>query len=66
MDVGLVSFSGLGEAREAALNAIPTSLQLPAPSIDLLLQAGVDAVQRNPAFVAYQRRGRLTPGLSLP
>lgn len=64
IDVGLVSFSGLGEAREAALNAVPTSLQLPPASLDLLVQAGIDAVQRNPAFQAYQRRGRVAPVVS--
>lgn len=57
-DVGLVSFSGLGEEREAALNAIPTSLQLPPESVQLLIEAGHDAVHRNPAFLTYQKRGR--------
>ncbi len=57
-DVGLVSFSALGEDREAMLNAIPTSLQLPNESLKLLIEAGRDAVQSNPAFLSYQTRGR--------
>ena len=42
-----ISFGDLPEAQEAALNAIPTRLKLPADQIDQLIAAGREAVARD-------------------
>lgn len=54
-----ISFADLAEADEAALNAIPTRLKLPADQIDRLIEAGRQAVSRDAGvqrFSAARRR----------
>jgi len=55
-----ISFADLPEADEAALNAIPTRLKLPADQIDRLIEAGRLAVLRDAGvqrFSTQMRRG---------
>ena len=55
-----ISFGDLEDEEEAALNAIPTRLKLPAAQIDQLIQAGRRAALHNPSiarFSAAARRG---------
>lgn len=55
-----ISFADLAEADEAALNAIPTRLKLPADQIDRLIAAGREAVARDAGvqrFSSALRRG---------
>jgi predicted acylesterase/phospholipase RssA len=50
IDIGQVGFSQLDAARAKKLNAIPTTFNLPAESVDALIDAGRDAVIDNPTF----------------
>ena len=50
-----VGFDQFDRARADALNAIPTRFQLPQPSVDLLIEAGAEAVRSNPTFQAFRR-----------
>lgn len=51
--VARVSFDQLGEARAAALGAVPTRFKLPREQVDLVVSAGQEAVRNNPTFRAF-------------
>ena len=50
-----VGFDQFDRERAKVLNAIPTSLALPQQSVDVLIEAGADAVRNNPTFQAFRR-----------
>jgi NTE family protein len=50
-----VGFDQFERARADALNAIPTRFQLPQQSVDLLIEAGGEAVRTNPTYQAFKR-----------
>jgi len=51
--VGRVSFDQLGPDRAAALNAVETRLRLPPQQVDMLIDAGRDALTGNAVFRAF-------------
>ena len=51
--IGKISFDQLGPEREAALNAVETRFKLPPDQIDLLINAGRDALRSNVAFRSF-------------
>jgi len=53
--IARVSFEQLGSERAKALGAVPTSFTLPVDTIDMLTQAGADALDDNAAFQAFLR-----------
>jgi NTE family protein len=55
IEIGQVSFSQLDPARAKKLNAIPTTFNLPAESVDALIDAGRDAVMDNPTFRRFMK-----------
>jgi NTE family protein len=60
--VGRVSFDQFGADRAAALNAVQTSLRLPPDQVDLLINAGRDALKSNAEFRDFLRSyGREPP-----
>ena len=50
-----VGFDQFDRARADVLNAIPTRFQLPQQSVDLLIEAGGEAVRNNPTYQAFRR-----------
>jgi NTE family protein len=50
-----VAFDQFDRSRAAALNAIPTRFQLPQESVDLLIEAGGEAVRNNPTYRSFLR-----------
>lgn len=48
--VARLAFDQFGPERAAALNAVPTRFKLPADQVDLLIEAGADAVRANAEF----------------
>ena len=50
-----VSFDQFDRTRADALNEIPTRFHLPQESVDLLIEAGGEAVRNNPTFQAFRR-----------
>jgi NTE family protein len=50
-----VGFDQFDASRAAALNAIPTRFQLPPESVDLLIDAGGEAVRKNPIYQNFRR-----------
>jgi NTE family protein len=50
-----VGFDQFDPERAAALNAIPTRFSLPQPSVDLLIDAGGEAVRTNATFRNFRR-----------
>src|SRR5581483_3377959 len=48
--IGKISFGDLGPQRAAGLNAVETRLKLPPEQVDLLVNAGRDALFANPKF----------------
>jgi NTE family protein len=50
-----VGFDQFDRNRAAALNAIPTRFVLPQQSVDLLIEAGAEAVRSNPTFRNFRR-----------
>ena len=60
--VGRISFDQLGPDRSAALNAVETRLKLPPDQVDLLIDAGRDALKANKVFREFLNAGpRLRP-----
>ena len=59
-----LGFDQLGPARAGILDAVPTRFVLPADQIDLLVQAGADALRGSRSYQAFRRRS-LTTGASL-
>jgi NTE family protein len=55
--VARVSFSLLDRATADALSVMPTTLSLPATSVDLLIKGGGDALMRAPEFQDFLRAG---------
>jgi NTE family protein len=51
--VGRVSFDQLGPERAGRLNTVPTRFKLPAESVDLLIQAGQDALRNNATYRSF-------------
>lgn len=51
--VGRVSFDQLGQARANQLNTVPTRFKLPEDSVDLLIQAGQDALRNNATYRSF-------------
>lgn len=51
--VGRVSFDQLGQARAAQLNQVPTRFKLPEESVDMLIQAGQDALRNNATYRSF-------------
>src|SRR5581483_8474185 len=51
--IGKISFGDLGPQRAAGLNAVETRLKLPPEQVDLLVNAGRDALFANPKFRAF-------------
>ncbi len=51
--IGRISFDELGPERKAALNQVETRLRLPPDQVELLIQAGHDALAVNPKFRAF-------------
>jgi NTE family protein len=50
LTVGRIAFDQLDPQRAAALNAVETSFVLPPQQVDLLIDAGRDALRANPVF----------------
>ncbi len=50
-----VGFDQFDRARATVLNAIPTRFQLPQESVDLLIEAGGEAVRTNRTYQAFRR-----------
>jgi NTE family protein len=50
-----VGFDQFDRARADALNEIPTRFHLPPESVDLLIEAGGEAVRANPTYQAFKR-----------
>jgi NTE family protein len=50
-----VGFDQFDPARATVLNAIPTRFHLPPESVDLLIEAGGEAVRNNPTYQAFRR-----------
>jgi NTE family protein len=50
-----VGFDQFDRTRAQALDAIPTRFQLPQESVDLLIEAGAEAVRSNPTYQAFRR-----------
>ena len=50
-----VGFDQFDRAQASALNAIPTRFQLPPESVDLLIDAGGEAVRKNPIYRGFLR-----------
>jgi NTE family protein len=50
-----VGFDQFDRTRADALNAIPTRFQLPQQSVDLLIEAGAEAVRTNPTYRSFRR-----------
>jgi NTE family protein len=50
LHIGRVAFDDLGPARSAALNAVPTNFNLPQPTVDMLIEAGRDAMTNSRPF----------------
>jgi NTE family protein len=50
-----VAFDQFDRSRAAALNAIPPRFQLPQESVDLLIEAGGEAVRNNPTYRSFLR-----------
>lgn len=50
-----VGFDQFDRTRAAALDAIPTRFQLPQESVDLLIEAGGEAVRNNSIYQAFRR-----------
>ena len=50
LSVGRIAFDQLDPQRAAALNAVETSFVLPPQQVDLLIDAGRDALRANPVF----------------
>jgi hypothetical protein len=61
--VGRVSFDGLDPARTAQLNQVPTRFTLPAEQVDLVVQAGRDALRTNRTFINFMKIIRRGPSL---
>ena len=60
--VGRISFDQLGPDRSAALNAVETRLKLPPDQVDMLIDAGRDALKANKVFREFLNAGpRLPP-----
>jgi NTE family protein len=53
--VARVSFDELGPARAKLLGAVPTSLTLPAATVDEVTKAGEDALRANPGYQTFVR-----------
>ena len=51
--ISRIAFGALGPERAAALNRVETTLRLPQDQIDMLIAAGHDALQANPAFRGF-------------
>jgi NTE family protein len=50
-----VGFDQFDRTRASALDAIPTRFHLPQQSVDLLIEAGAEAVRNNPTYQAFRR-----------
>jgi NTE family protein len=65
--IGKISFDQLGPEREAALNAVETRFKLPPEQVDLLVNAGRDALHNNVAFRSFlSSLPRTLPGAAPP
>ena len=51
--IGRIAFGDLGPERAAALDRVDTTLRLPQDQVDMLIAAGHDALQTNPAFRGF-------------
>jgi NTE family protein len=51
--VGRIAFDQLGPDREAALNAVETSFKLPPEQVDLVINAGQDALKNSRVFRSF-------------
>jgi len=51
--IGRISFDQLGPERQAALNHVETRLRLPPDQVEMLINAGRDALSVNPKFRAF-------------
>ena len=51
--IGRLSFEQFGPVRAAELNAIPTTLKLPADAVDALIAAGAQALKTSPTFRSF-------------
>ena len=67
LSVGRIAFDQLDPQRAAALNAVETSFVLPPQQVDLLIDAGRDALRVNPAFRSFLASlGRGGPRRGIP
>jgi NTE family protein len=64
--IGRISFQELGPQRAAALNAVETRFKLPPDQVELLINAGRDALNANPAFVGFMKSMPHAPPLLRP
>ena len=53
LDAGMISFRDFDDARRAELGAVPTRVNLPAETVDMLIQAGRDGLAGNEAGAAF-------------
>jgi NTE family protein len=51
--VGRINFDGLGNERASELNAVPTRFKLPAETVDMVIEAGHQALHANPTFKGF-------------
>ena len=61
--IGRISFDQLGPERAAALNAVETRFRLPPQQVDMLIDAGRDALKTNVVFRAFLKS---LPGVPPP
>jgi NTE family protein len=64
--IGKISFDQLGPQRAAALNSVETRFKLPPDQIDMLINAGRDALNTNPKFRAFLTSLGRVPGQAPP
>jgi NTE family protein len=64
--VGRIAFDQLGPERAAALNAVQTSLKLPADQVEELISAGHDALKTSPVFREFLRSVGGAPARGAP
>lgn len=51
--VGRINFDELGTQRASVLNSVPTRFKLPAETVDMLIEAGHQALHTNPTFKQF-------------
>jgi NTE family protein len=61
-----ISFDQLGPERASALNAVETRFKLPPEQVDMLIDAGRDALKVNPVFRSFVKSLGAPPPAATP